>query len=357
MSTMTSYESYVDNCVQVFNQRLKPMAYLSEFVNMAWWLQCFAFDVIGEITYSKRFGFLDKGEDVDELAHNLHQGLVYSTLVGIFNEFHNFAFKVVKLFATNSSQYLQDYAQSQWDQRKLEMSKAEEHGCGSSEEDENGPKDFMTKFMEAHAKDPDHFTKLNVLSGVNSNINAGSDTTSITLSDLLYNLLVTPHALQKLRSEIGEWESEGMLSSPVTFKEGQNMEYLQAVIKESFRLRPAVGMTLPRVVPEGGALIAGEIFPAGQVVGMNPYVAHHNTEVFGLDATVFRLERWLKTHTDEETLAKMEHSWIPFGAGTRTCLGRNVSMLEITKLVPQLVRKFDFEMSEDLTLEGWKTQN
>ena len=44
-----------------------------------------------------------------------------------------------------------------------------------------------------------------------------------------------------------------------------------------------------------------------------------------------------------------------FGFGARTCLGRHVSMLEISKLIPQLVREFDFELIEPE--KGWKTRN
>lgn len=45
------------------------------------------------------------------------------------------------------------------------------------------------------------------------------------------------------------------------FKEAQNLPYLQAVIKEALRLHPASGLPLGRVVPKGGAEIAGHYFP------------------------------------------------------------------------------------------------
>lgn len=38
----------------------------------------------------------------------------------------------------------------------------------------------------------------------------------------------------------------------------------------------------------------------------------------------------------------MEQSLIPFGLGSRTCIGKNVSLLEINKIMPVLVRDFDF---------------
>ena len=363
MSTMTSYEHYVDDCVALFTQRLHEMAKMGNFVDMAWWLQCFAFDVIGEITFSKRFGFLDQGEDVNGLVQTVHGHLKQSSHLGIYNEFLGLLFAVVDLLSKlgfsggAEKMWFAQQTESMLNQRKVEVEKAAEAGHDLGEQDDGSPKDFLTKFMEAHQKDPNHVTKTNVLLVLQANVSAGSDTTSITLSAILYSLLHNPQTLHKLRQEIAGREQAGTLSDPVTFKESQSMEYLQAVIKEGLRLHPAVGTTLPRVVPEGGAVISGQYFPAGQVVGMNPYVAHYNKDVFGPDAAEFRPERWLKSHTDEETLSKMEHSWLAFGYGSRNCLGKNVSLLEIGKLVPQLVRKFDFEFGDELKRDGWQTEN
>jgi cytochrome P450 len=47
------------------------------------------------------------------------------------------------------------------------------------------------------------------------------------------------------------------------------------------------------------------------------------------------------------------------GLGSRTCIGRHISMLEISKLIPRLVQDFDFELSGDLARPGisWTTNN
>ena len=46
-----------------------------------------------------------------------------------------------------------------------------------------------------------------------------------------------------------------------------------------------------------------------------------------------------------------------FGMGSRTCIGKNTSLLEMSKLVPQLVRNFNFELDEDLQTAGLKSLN
>jgi cytochrome P450 len=119
-----------------------------------------------------------------------------------------------------------------------------------------------------------------------------------------------------------------------------------------YRLHPATGLPLWRVVPSPGATISSHFFPAGTIVGLNTWVAHYNTHVFGSDAATFRPERWLEA--PPEQLKRMDAYYVPFGLGSRTCLGRHISEIEMSKLIPRLVREFEFEIIK----EGeWETQN
>lgn len=103
----------------------------------------------------------------------------------------------------------------------------------------------------------------NLLDACGSNIGAGSDTTAVTLSSALYHLYKNPDKLEKLRHEIDQKAKQGVISDPLTFQEAQDMPYLQAVIKETLRIHPAVGTILPRVVPQGGMELSGIYFPEG----------------------------------------------------------------------------------------------
>jgi len=130
-------------------------------------------------------------------------------------------------------------------------------------EDKDGPVDIITRLLSVQSEDPDKVGKDEILSTAVMNIGAGSDTTSIGFSAVIYNLLKYPRTLAKLREEISSYEASGLLSNPVKFAEAQKMPYLQAVIKEALRVHPAAGLILGRVVPEGGALLAGQHFPPG----------------------------------------------------------------------------------------------
>ena len=131
------------------------------------------------------------------------------------------------------------------------------------------------------------------------------------------------------------------------------MPYLDAVIQESFRVHPAAGLILERVVPPQGIDILGERIPGGTIVGCNAWVLHRRPEIFGSDVDTFRPERWLEAKPDQ--LREMKATMFQFGAGARTCIGKNISLLEIYKLVPTFLRNFEVELATPKT--EWKTYN
>jgi cytochrome P450 len=88
--------------------------------------------------------------------------------------------------------------------------------------------------------------------------------------------------------------------------------------------------------------ILGEFIPGGTIVGCHPWVIHRRPEVFGADVDVFRPERWIEASPTK--LKEMRGTMFQFGAGARTCIGKNVSLLEIYKLVPSFLRRFEVSL-------------
>ncbi|KAI3399764.1 hypothetical protein diail_5832, partial [Diaporthe ilicicola] len=123
-----------------------------------------------------------------------------------------------------------------------------------------------------------------MMSHAAANVLAGSDTTAATLRALFYYLCRNPEVHEKRLAKIDEAVRNGQLSDPVTFEEAQKLKYFQAVLKESLRMHPAIGLLLERVVPTGGAEIGGVWLPEGPVIGINPWVAARDRAVYGEDA-------------------------------------------------------------------------
>ncbi|KAK5064352.1 hypothetical protein LTR84_000185 [Exophiala bonariae] len=332
MSSVVGYEDYIDNVTDVFCAKLEEYAAAATVIDFGHWLQCYAFDVIAKITFGERFGFLDAGHDIGSIMSNLESFGLYSTLTGVYPCIHRL---ISRLNPKQANNYLVDFTVSKLEARRI----AFEQGKPLPD-----TLDFCTKFAVANEKSPETFSPLHVIVGAGSNIAAGSETTSIALSSILANLLNSPTVLQKVRQEIKNARDKGAVSRPITFAQAQGLKYLQAVVKEGMRLHPSAALPLWRNVPEGGATIAGQYFRAGTVVGINPWVAHRNQSIFGPDAKSFRPERWLEASSEQA--AAMERYWIPFGMGARTCIGKNISFLEISKLLPELVQRFDLEQVE-----------
>jgi cytochrome P450 len=109
------------------------------------------------------------------------------------------------------------------------------------------------------------------------------------------------------------------------------------------RIHPSVGLIMERHVPTGGAQICGQYIPGGTIVGINPWVLHRDAFVFP-DPGSFIPERWLDS--SPEKLAEMEMSFFSFGAGNRTCVGKYISLIEMQKIVPQLLREFEVKLAD-----------
>jgi cytochrome P450 len=170
---------------------------------------------------------------------------------------------------------------------------------------------------------------------------AGSDTTAIALTSIFYHLHRFPVTLDKLRDEIDHAFATGQLSYPLRFADCIKLPYLHAVVREAMRVHPSLGTGLPRIVPEGGATICGRPFPAGYGVIMNQCAVHFDRGIFGDDAEEFIPERWIRD--GEAKAATMERHILQFGYGPRICIGKWITMVEMYKLLPTILRDFEFE--------------
>lgn len=139
------------------------------------------------------------------------------------------------------------------------------------------------------------------------------------MNSILYHLMASPVSYEKLTAEIDAAIIGGTLSMPVAYAEAIKLPCLKACIDEGMRLHPSVGLTMPRLVPAGGTTISGIYVPQGYRVGVNPAVVHYDKSVFGPDASIFNPDRWI-----EGDSTSMDRAMIQFGAGPRTCIGKNV---------------------------------
>ena len=203
--------------------------------------------------------------------------------------------------------------------------------------------DFLTRFLQARDKYPDLINEERVRDYANTNVSGASDTTAVILRTLIYELLNQPaiHArfMGELKAVLKGRDDDECNEKPITWAESLQMTYVQACIKEALRYHPATAQILPRIVPEGGVELCGKHLPAGTVVGCNAWTVHRDKDLYGTDADTFRPERWLDSNPEQ--VRKMDSLLFTFGAGSRSCVGKNIAMLEMCKFVPELFRRFE----------------
>ncbi|KUJ12598.1 cytochrome P450 [Mollisia scopiformis] len=374
MSTLIQYEPFVDSTTELFLAQTENLyAKTGAACNFSRWLQFYAFDVIGEMTYSKRHGFLEDNKDVDGIISYIASLFDYVAPIGqipildlllLKNPIYLMLSKYGLIDATMPvARFAQDRMAERYPKSKTSKDKSSVLPSTEPVKPMSQP-DLLSKFVQAKTDRPEFMTDSLVMTMAVSMAFAGSETTAISLSAVFYYLLKNQRCMARLNEELDAKAKEGFFKDTqhglVTWSESQNLPYLDACIKEAFRLHPAPGLPMERIVPPQGAEIAGHFVKGGTIVGCSAWVLHRNKEIFGEDVEVFRPERWLVDEgkgreEEEKRIKEMTGTMLQFGMGARTCIGKNISLLEIYKLVPTVLRRFEVRLedpSKDWTLHN-----
>ncbi|KAL1962133.1 hypothetical protein VTN77DRAFT_537 [Rasamsonia byssochlamydoides] len=340
-SNVLQLEVFVDQVLEVmFHQLDTRFVQSQETFDLANWLQYFAFDVMGTLTFSKRYGFLEQGRDVGGMLRTIWTYMKTAAPMTQIPWLDQLWYKnpwIAMWRRTTGFSILKivgEFIQERQQQVK--------QNGGLKEEEQLSHRDMLSRFMEIQATN-DSVPPWAITAWTFSNVIAGSDSTGVILRTVWYNLLAHPETLRRLYEELIETEKQNGLTRPFpTWKEVRDLPYLDACINEAIRLHPPFCLPFERVVPKGGITICGQYFPEGTVVGMSPYVVNRHRATFGEDADEWNPDRWLGK--GEEHRKKLEQSVLTFGAGRRICLGRYIAWLEMKKLVPALLLNYEFEI-------------
>jgi cytochrome P450 len=150
---------------------------------------------------------------------------------------------------------------------------------------------------------------------------AGHETTATSIGWAFERLLRTPAALERLTAEVEDGESD---------------EYLEAVIKETLRVRPVV----PEVfrAPTEPTELGGYLFAPGTQVAAAILLVQLDPELYSPDPQAFRPERFLDG-------APEPYTWVPFGGGVRRCLGAAFATLEMRVVISMILSRTSLRAS------------
>ncbi|KXX81150.1 putative sterigmatocystin biosynthesis P450 monooxygenase stcF [Madurella mycetomatis] len=153
----------------------------------------------------------------------------------------------------------------------------------------------------------------------------GGETTSTTLSGVVYLLLRHPEAIRKLMDELRGAGVFDRGDDRISWSTLARLKYLNACLTETLRLFHPAAVGLPRIVPPGGAKICGNVVPEG----VDSYAAGHSPLNF-YHADKFRPARWFSPKTGSDMFAGDRKDAIhPFSYGPRNCIGKSKSFSDL----------------------------
>jgi cytochrome P450 len=152
---------------------------------------------------------------------------------------------------------------------------------------------------------------------------AGHDTTALALYWALSEIAERPEIVDRLCDELRRVTGGG----PPEAEHLPALEYLDATIRESLRLRPVVPFIVRKTVKPFS--VAGREYPAGVVLCPCSYLVHQREELYP-EPSQFRPERFLERKFGP-------HEWFPFGGGNRICLGMPFALYEMKVLLATLL--------------------
>lgn len=195
--------------------------------------------------------------------------------------------------------------------------------------------DLLDDLIQLRASRPE-FTDTYLRRMAMTNFGAGHETMTSALTAALALIGTHPPVQHRVAAEIHG------TPDTITWEDAQRLTYTVACIQEAQRLHPAIGMSLPRTVPQEGFWLHGHFFPPGTTVGCNPLALHRNPDIFGEDADSFSPDRWLAA--DENMRRALRQYNLTWGGGARMCPGRRLAEMIIQKLVRALLREFELEV-------------
>ncbi|KAF2094144.1 putative benzoate 4-monooxygenase cytochrome P450 [Rhizodiscina lignyota] len=299
--------------------------------NSAW--MALTTDIITEYAFARSYGQLE----VPDFKDTLHEALIAIYTVGHFALHFPMVFPILDMlpdwFVLKVQPVLQPVVGLRYDlARKV---KEIRDGINEGHKAVTHP----TIFHELLNSDLPESEKSDTRLGDEAQliVAAGLITTSRALSVASYHITANPSVASKLRKEI---EASGMNDdlSKLDWHKLENLPYLHGCVREAVRLAHGISTRNPRLALDTELRYGDYVIARNTPVSMTNVDILMNEDIFP-DPREFRPERW----TGHPELDKY---FVPFGKGTRQCLGLNLAQAELYITIAKVFSTFEFELFE-----------
>lgn len=262
--TIANLEPVISETVANLVKQVDRHAISGEHINIRRYLNYFTIDVFSDLLYGEPLGCLDRGTDMVKaqtpegkvyevpFIKTLHDATVINTALGM-------EAPILPLTKTLFGWHSYKQAGSDYDAIIY-------HNTKNRLRNPDAGDDIFSKLLKNGKGEELNLCAGEILAECSVMMNAGTDTTTAALTNTLYLFFKHPNVLTKLREEL---DAALTYSEVPSYDTVAKLPYLRACIEESLRLRPASSMGLPRVVPEGGRVVAGEFIAEGVTVSVS----------------------------------------------------------------------------------------
>ncbi|POW22382.1 hypothetical protein PSHT_01261 [Puccinia striiformis] len=276
------------------------------------WFNYLAFDIIGDLAFGERFGMIERGADIAGVEKEGE--VLYLPAIQILNERGEFSATQGSLPA-GLRPYMK-YIDPWFSRGAASVKNLTGPGCRP-----------VRMRMDPMGKDELIVESLYLL--------------TIAIKLELYDPLVGDQAservYQKLMQELDE--NLGTEAGVVSYADSKDLKYLNACINETLRIHSTSSIGLPRILPRTVSF-KGHILSKGLVCSVPTFTIHHDAEVWG-DPFTFRPERWLEPNAKDR-----EKAFEPFSCGPRSCIGRNLAMMELYMITATILKRYEFALPD-----------
>jgi cytochrome P450 len=202
--------------------------------------------------------------------------------------------------------------------------------------------DVLSLLLDAQDEDGSTLSDVQVRDEAMTLLFAGHDTTTSTIAFMFYELSHHPWIAERIVAEQRELLHEGAPNADQLMS-GELSE-LEMTFEETLRKYPPAWIG-PRKSVEAFEF-EGHTVPANAYVDYCSWASHHLPDVFG-EPDAFRPERF----APEAKAEIPKGAYIPFGGGSRTCIGMRFGQLEVRTIATLILSRFTLELPADFALE------
>ncbi|KAI4703455.1 hypothetical protein J4E81_002334 [Alternaria sp. BMP 2799] len=304
-------------------------------------LHCLALDIMGESSFGKGFGQIDKIFDPSKLLSGRDKR--WSKIPdAIFNgQAKRYGLVFVKRFLRRMGY--------EWEvDWPKEMTSAicelvDERAAAQGGHENKKRIDVLQHMLDEGAR-PDtgeRMSNQDIIDQMSELLLAGSETTSGTMACLFVELARTPAALEKLLASLPVLGPNDPTLDSKTVRTDPQYRYLEACLKENLRMNP-IASELGRRTTDQGHNINGNEIPPYTIVSAS-YRALHRDERYWPQAERFWPERWLEGEEREDAPEPDLDAYFPFSNGRHNCIGQNFAYAEMRTVSANLLSRFALE--------------